>query len=73
MFPIDQVVIDGNRVISPINITPAQADKFCNAATRSQQDGKQNTPKVMLLFRDDTKDKRWMQDYPDDERCPQGT
>ena len=27
----------------------------------------------MLLFRDDTKDKRWMQDYPDDERCPQGT
>lgn len=29
--------------------------------------------KQMLLFRDDTKDKRWMQDYPDDERCPQGT
>ena len=51
MFPIDQVVIDGNRVIFPINITPAQTDKFCNAATRSQQDGKQNTPRVIQRLR----------------------
>ena len=47
MLAIDQVVIDRNCVIFPINITPAQTNKFCNAATRSQQDGEQNTPRVI--------------------------
>ena len=51
MLPIDQVMIDRNRVVFPINIAPTQTDKFCNAATRSQQDGEQNAPSVVQRLR----------------------